>query len=94
LDEDKTECSKTNEARIRSTSSYQISVAVIESDANLNVWQPPATLEDRPNQGQKLKVKHVLHRKLIYYLPNDPLFIYLFIYQTTLVVGQVKQLKK
>jgi len=50
LDEDKTECSKTNEAKITSKSSYQISVPVIESDANLNVLQPPAMLEDRPKQ--------------------------------------------
>jgi len=37
LDEGKTECSKTNKVKITSKSSYQISVAVIECDANLNV---------------------------------------------------------
>jgi len=44
LGEDKNEYSKTNEAKITSKSSYQISVAVIESDANVDVSQPPTTL--------------------------------------------------
>jgi len=37
LDEDKKECGKTSEAKITLMSSYQISVAVIESDANVDV---------------------------------------------------------
>jgi len=41
LDEDKNECGETNETKITSKSSYQINVAVIESDANVNVSQPP-----------------------------------------------------
>jgi len=44
LGEDKNECSETNESKITSKSSYQISVAVIESDANVDVSQPPTTL--------------------------------------------------
>jgi len=40
LDGDKNECGKTNEAKITSKSSYQIGVAVIKSDANVNVSQP------------------------------------------------------
>jgi len=39
---------KLNEAKITSKSTYQISVAVIESDAHVNVSKPPATWEDRP----------------------------------------------
>jgi len=35
LDEDKNECGKTNEHKVTSKSSYQISVAVIESDVNV-----------------------------------------------------------
>jgi len=42
---DKNECGKTNEANIASKSSYQISVAVIESDANVSVSQPPTTFK-------------------------------------------------
>jgi len=34
---DKNGCGKINEAKITSKSSYQISVAVIETDANVNV---------------------------------------------------------
>jgi len=45
LDEDKNECGKTNEAKITSKSSYQISVAVIESDANVNVSISAAVIE-------------------------------------------------
>jgi len=43
-DEDKNERGKTNEAKITSKSSYQIGVAVSESNANVNVSQPPAIL--------------------------------------------------
>ena len=43
LNEDKNECIITNEAKITLKSSYQISVPVIESDANVNISQPPAT---------------------------------------------------
>jgi len=42
---DKNECGKTNEAKITSKSSYQISVAVIESDANVKVSQAPTTFK-------------------------------------------------
>jgi len=42
---DKNECSKTNEAKITSKASYQISVAASESDANVNVSQPPTTFK-------------------------------------------------
>jgi len=42
---DKNECGKTNEAKTTSKSSYQISVAVIENDANDNVSQPPTTFK-------------------------------------------------
>jgi len=48
LNEGKNECIKTNEAKITLKFSYQISIAVIESDANFNVSQPLATWEDRP----------------------------------------------
>jgi len=34
-----------NEAKITTKSSYQISVTVIESDANVNVSQPPTTFK-------------------------------------------------
>jgi len=34
-----------NEAKITSKSFYQISVALIESDANVNVSQPPTTFK-------------------------------------------------
>jgi len=44
LDEDKNECVETNEAKITSKSNYQIGVAASESDANVNVSQPPAIL--------------------------------------------------
>jgi len=69
-----------------SKSGYQISVAVIERDANVNVLQPPATLEDRHTAMAKAESKTctVLHRKLILCFPT----------KTTLVVSQAKQLKK
>jgi len=35
MNEDKNQCIKTNETKITSKSSYQISVAVIERDANV-----------------------------------------------------------
>jgi len=34
-----------NEAKVTSKSSYQISVAVIERDASINVSQPPTTFK-------------------------------------------------
>jgi len=40
LDEDKNERGKNNEAKITSKSSYQVSVAVVESDANINILKP------------------------------------------------------
>jgi len=42
LNEGKNECIKTNEVKMTLRSSYQISVATIEIDANVNVSQPPA----------------------------------------------------
>ena len=68
LNEDQNEYIKTNEARIRSKSSNQISVAVIESDANVNVSQPPATWGDRPKAMTEAESKASTSQK------TNPLF--------------------
>ena len=43
MNEDKNACIETNEAKTTQKSSDQISIAVTETDANVNVSQPPAT---------------------------------------------------
>jgi len=57
---DKNECGKANEGKITSKSNYQINVAVIESDANVNVSQPSTTLNHLP----LMSIESELLRKL------------------------------
>jgi len=59
LDKDKNECGKTNEDKIMSKSSYEISVDVIESDANVRFTTTSNSLillcvhENREMSGKK-----------------------------------------
>ena len=56
---DKNECGKTNEAKITSKSSYQISVAAIESDANVKFHKH----QQRLNHFSLMSIESELLRK-------------------------------
>jgi len=71
MNEDKNVCIKINEVKITSKSSYQISVAAIESDAHVNISQPPATSEDRPKSMAEAESKACTSQKTNPLFTND-----------------------